>query len=154
VLQFVHVDLGLSSLVVNSPAEHDLHVLFPVASWYCPLKQFGQKLKPASEALPTPQSMHVAAVVAPDVVEYCPCAHGEQVALPVDVLYVPGSQTAHGPPFGPEEPALQMQLAKVPLPSGEYEFEGHPVQAEAPDSEYSPAPHAVLHVLCPVEPCL
>jgi hypothetical protein len=80
------------------------------------------------EYFPTEQKLlHVAAVVAPDVVEYCPCAHGEQVALPVDILYFPASQLVQGPPFGPEEPALQMQLAKVPLPSGEYVFEGHPV---------------------------
>ena len=34
-----------------------------------------------------------------------------------------------------------MQLARVPLASGEYEYDGHAVHAEAPASEYFPASH-------------
>ena len=49
------------------------------------------------------------------------------IAGPVNDLYVPATHTAHAPPSGPEEPALQMQLVKLELPAGELEFVGQSV---------------------------
>jgi hypothetical protein len=38
--------------------------------------------------------------------------------------YLPAAHTAHGPPFWPEYPVLQVQLVKAALPAGELEFDG------------------------------
>jgi hypothetical protein len=62
------------------------------------------------------QVLHVVLVVAPDAIEYVPAPQSEHVAAPVDVLYFPATHRLHGPPSGPVDPALQVQLAKVPLP--------------------------------------
>jgi hypothetical protein len=63
-----------------------------------------------------------------------------QVAAPVDDLYFPAVHAAHGPPFGPVDPALQVQLVKAALPAGALEFDGqarHTTEVEAPtDVEY------------------
>ena len=57
--------------------------------------------------------------MAPVLVEYLPAPQSVHVAGPVDVLYFPATQFEHAPPSGPVHPALQIQLAKVPLPAGE-----------------------------------
>jgi hypothetical protein len=49
---------------------------------------------------------------------------------PVDTLYFPAMHGAHVPPSGPDEPALQVQLVKAPLPAGELEFDGQALQVE------------------------
>ncbi len=73
--------------------------------------------------------------------------------LPLAILYVPATHAAHGPPFGPVYPALQMQaVTAVPWP-GELEFAGHVKQfvtAEAPvEAEYVPGAQLV-HVALPL----
>ena len=54
---------------------------------------------------------------------------------------------AHGPPFGPVDPVLQVQLVKAALPAGELEFDGQTLHVElaaAPTAaEYVPAPQSV-----------
>ena len=48
-------------------------------------------------------------------------------ADPVDVLYFPATHSAHGPPFGPVDPVLQVQFVKAALPAGELELVGQTV---------------------------
>ena len=50
-----------------------------------------------------------------------------QAADPVDVLYFPATHAVHGPPSGPVDPALQVQLVKAALPAGELESAGQAV---------------------------
>ena len=50
-----------------------------------------------------------------------------QAADPVDVLYFPATHAAHGPPLGPVDPALQVQLVKAAMPAGEVELDGQTV---------------------------
>ena len=50
-----------------------------------------------------------------------------QAADPVDALYFPDTHAEHGPPFGPVDPALQVQLVKAALPAGEVELVGQAV---------------------------
>ena len=73
----------------------------------------------------------------------------------VDDLYLPATHVEHGPPSGPDEPALQVQLVSAPLPGPEYELEGHAEHMEsdvAPvTDEYVPAPQ-LLHSASPVVP--
>jgi hypothetical protein len=54
-----------------------------------------------------------------------------QAADPVDVLYFPATHAAHGPPFGPVDPALQVQLVKAALPAGELELVGQVVHDDS-----------------------
>jgi hypothetical protein len=68
--------------------------------------------------------MHVEITEAPTAVEYIPAQQVEQVALPVNDLYVPATHAAHEPPSGPVDPALQVQLVKAELPAGALEFDG------------------------------
>jgi hypothetical protein len=68
-----------------------------------------------------------------------------QAADPVDVLYFPATHAVHGPPFGPVDPMLQVQLVKAALPAGETEFDGQAVH-DAPEVcpvavPYLPAQH-------------
>jgi hypothetical protein len=98
-----------------------------------------------------PQTMHVVATVAADVVEYVPTAQFTQVvtpavveyfpvtqsahtALPVSILYLPAMQAVHVLPFGPVYPTLQIQAATAELASGELELAGHATQAALPVS--------------------
>jgi hypothetical protein len=57
-------------------------------------------------------------------------AQSEQVAFPVNVLYLPATHAVHGPPSCPVHPALQMQFVFVPLPAGELDFAGQSLQYE------------------------
>ena len=120
--------------------------------------------------------MHVELAEAPTAVEYIPPAQVEQVAAPANTLYVPAAHAAHEPPFGPVDPALQVQLVKAALPEGELEFDGQTKHVEiaedptaveyvpAAQSEqvafpvnvlYLPATHAVHgSPSCPVHPAL
>ena len=66
-----------------------------------------------------------------------------QSPSPVALLYLPAPQAVHGPPSGPRQPALQVQLLKAVLCSGEPEFAGQLLQLSAPDMLlYLPATHA------------
>ena len=60
------------------------------------------------------------------------------------LLYLPALHAVHVPPSGPHQPALQVQLLKAVLCSGEPEPAGQLLQLSAPDmSLYLPATHAV-----------
>jgi hypothetical protein len=72
----------------------------------------------AAEYVPATQSRHVAATVAPTVVEYLPAPQSVQRAAPVPVLYFPAPQAVHVPPLGPVNPTLQTQLASAGEPTG------------------------------------
>jgi hypothetical protein len=75
---------------------------------------------------------------------------------PAHVLYFPATHAVHVPPFGPVDPALQVQLVQAALPAGEMESAGQAVQSADPANVlYFPATHAV-HVppSGPVDPAL
>jgi hypothetical protein len=86
---------------------------------------------------------HVAASVAPVLVENVPAPQSVHAALPLLVLYFPATHAVHGPPFGPVEPALHVQEETAELASGELELPGHVmhvVETTAPVLvEYVPA---------------
>jgi hypothetical protein len=90
---------------------------------------------------------HVAASVAPVLVEYIPAPQSVHAALPVLILYLPATQELQGPPSAPVNPALQVQAATVELASGELELVGHVthvVEIVAPVLvEYVPAKQSV-----------
>jgi hypothetical protein len=77
------------------------------------------------------QALHVELVEAPTAAEYVPAPQSVQVAVPVNVLYFPATHAVHGPPSGPENPALQVH--EVTLPGGALEgttaFSTPPVSA-------------------------
>ena len=67
-----------------------------------------------------------------------------QSPSPAALLYLPAPHAVHVPPSGPRQPALQVQLLKAMLCSGELEFAGQLLQLTAPDTFlYLPGPHAV-----------
>jgi hypothetical protein len=68
---------------------------------------------------------HVEASVAPTDMEYVPAKQSVHAAVPVMILYLPETHTAHGPPSGPVKPMLQTQALITELPFGELEFAGH-----------------------------
>ena len=53
--------------------------------------------------------------------------HPEQAPEPIAILYVDAKHAVHSPPSGPVYPWLHLQLARVPLPTAEYEYDGHAV---------------------------
>ena len=67
-----------------------------------------------------------------------------QAPSPAALLYSPAPHAVHAPPSGPRQPALQVQLLKTVLCSGELDSAGQLLQLTAPDTLlYLPAPHAV-----------
>jgi hypothetical protein len=61
-----------------------------------------------------------------------------QVEFPVNTLSFPATHAAHGPPFGPVNPVLQMQLVKDVLPESAKVFDGQSMHVEideAPTAE-------------------
>jgi hypothetical protein len=89
------------------------------------------------------QALHVELAEAPTASEYVPAPQSAQVTVPVNVLYFPATHAAHGPPFGPVDPVLQVQLVKAALPAGELEFDGQALHVELDEAptaaEYVPA---------------
>ena len=90
--------------------------------------------------------MHVDSAMAPVAAELFPAPQSEHTAAPVEDLYLPGVHCVHGPPFGPDAPALQMQLLTDPLLAGELELAGQAVQLPAPDAAYVLTPQSVHDV--------
>ena len=101
------------------------------------------------------------------------CGHPWQTPDPSVLLYLPASHASHGPPSGPDQPALQVQSAEAVLCAGEFEFAGHAEQVDEPvvfeyvplsqtlqtafplTSLYLPASHAVqFPPFCPKKPAL
>jgi hypothetical protein len=77
--------------------------------------------------------------LAPTSAEYVAVPQSVHATLPGLVLYFPATHVEQTPPFGPEDPALQVQIA---LDAAEFEFTGQSTHAEdavAPTvSEYFP----------------
>jgi hypothetical protein len=110
--------------------------------------QLVKAVLPASELDSDGQARHVELALFFTSVEYLPVPQSVHTADPVDALYFPATQSAHVPPSGPVEPALQVQLVKAGLPSGELvSADGqatHVKPASAPTVvEYVPAPQFV-----------
>jgi hypothetical protein len=59
--------------------------------------------------------------VAPINVEYVSVMHFVHKAGPDAILYLPATHSTHTPPFGPVDPALQMQSVCSLLASGAFE---------------------------------
>jgi hypothetical protein len=68
---------------------------------------------------------HVDSPTAPTAAEYIPRAQSSQASEPLLSLYFPAGQSVHVPPFGPDEPTLQVQSVLTTLPALESEFSGH-----------------------------
>jgi hypothetical protein len=70
---------------------------------------------------------------------------------PVALFHVPVGHATHGPPSGPVNPALQVQLVSDVLVLGEVEFAGHARQVAVSVApavpEYVPSAHAVQAAL-------
>jgi hypothetical protein len=82
---------------------------------------------------------HAVAFVAFVIVEYVPAAQSVHAALPIVVLYFPGTQAVHGPPSGPVNPALQPT-------------DTHALIFELPAADVEPAGHATQPVAAHVAP--
>ncbi len=94
-------------------------------------------------------SGHPTHVVEPETAEYVPAPQSVHVATPVVPLNLPATHSVHGPPFGPDEPALHVQAISAELEIGEYELEGHTphtLVVALTAVEYLPASQSV-HVL-------
>jgi hypothetical protein len=109
--QFRHVVLDDEPLMTEYlPAAHAMQsdsASLPIVSRYVP----GGQSRQFAEAL--------------TAVEYFPASQSEHESDPVDTLYFPVTHAVQIPPFGPVDPALQVQLVKPKLPTGELEFDGH-----------------------------
>jgi hypothetical protein len=86
--------------------------------------------------LPTPQSTHDPAMVAPTTAEYFPREQREHGVDPFTSLYVPASHAVHFVPSGPVYPWLHLQLVGSPLPAPEYVWDGQSTHAEPDVAEY------------------
>ena len=142
-------------------ASHSIHAALPGTDLYFPAAQTAQG-PPAGPEVPASQIQELAepdpgelaefagqftqvfALVAPTSAEYVPALHNAQAPLPVATLYLPASQSEHGPPFGPVLPALHMHAVWAVLAVGASEFAGHCVHV-ALDA----APTAPENVPCP-----
>ncbi len=97
------------------------------ANTTCRGEQLVKAALPAGEVEFDGQAMHVELAEDPPAVEYVPASQSEHAADPVDVLYFPATHAAHGPPFGPVDPVLQVQFVKAALPAVELELVGQAV---------------------------
>ena len=100
--------------------------------------QFVKAELPTGEVELDGQGMHVELADCLSCVEYFPVPQSVHATAPVDDLYVPATHAAHGPPFGPVHPEVQVQLVKAALPAGALEF-GRQVR----HVEFAVAPTAV-----------
>ena len=73
------------------------------------------------------QLMHASAVDAPTVVEYVPPGQSTHDADPGLAVYLPAPHVAHGPPSGPEYPAMHTQSLAASLPAGASDPDGQGV---------------------------
>jgi hypothetical protein len=65
------------------------------------------------------------------LVEKLPAKQSVHATLPVLILYLPATQAEQTPPFGPVNPALQVQSPAAELALYEMELEGHVIQVVA-----------------------
>jgi hypothetical protein len=150
-----HVELADAPTAVEYvPAPQSVQVAVPDNSLYFP-GTHATHTSPFGPVDPVLQVQLVKAVLPAGELEFDGQAMhvklGDAVAVPVNTLYVPATHaellTAHGPPFGPVDPVLQVQLVKAALPAGELAFDGQALHVElaaAPTAvEYVPAPQSV-----------
>ena len=118
------------------PASHSMQTEAPAAE-YLPAPQIAQveaTVAPtAAENLPAGQSEQVDEELAPITFEYVPAAQSKHAAEPGSSLYVPPGHAEQGPPCGPVNAALQVQLLRRVLPAGEEEPSGHEMQSDERD---------------------
>jgi len=110
------------------------------------------------EYVPAEHAAHTIAETAPTVIEYVPFTHSVHTTLPVATLNFPAKHFVHGPPSGPDAPAVHAQLE---LPKGELESVGHGEHADsavasstdenlpAPQSRQALAPASDLYLPAP-----
>jgi hypothetical protein len=67
---------------------------------------------------------HAEIDVAPITLEKVFAEQLVHTAVPITVLYFPGTHNAHGPPFGPVAPALQVQAVSAELLTTELDMLG------------------------------
>ncbi len=149
----------------NVPARQSVHVAGPVSVLYLPAAHWRHvpplgpddpmlHVQLVEAGLPAGddasedvvQAVHVDSANAPLAVEYLPAPQSVHVAGPVPILYLPATHAVQVPPFGPENPTLQMQPAKAEVPAGEFEFSGQVmlVSVAAPvPTRYLPAAESV-----------
>lgn len=97
--------------------------------------QLAAAVLPCGEFELAGHARHVAAAVAPAVVEYVPFPQSVHSALPLTVLYLPASQAVHELLSGPVYPAPQsaaIQAALDELAIGEVKPVGHAMHAPEP----------------------
>jgi hypothetical protein len=167
--QALHVELAAAPTAVEYVlAPQSRQVTVPVNDLYFPATHSAQgppfgpvdpvlQVQLVKDALPSGelefggQALHFEMAVAPTAAEYVPAPQGVQVTVPVNALYFPAVHGAHGPPFGPVDPVLQVQLVKAELPTGEMEFDGQGLHLEIADAptavEYVPAPQPMQAAL-------
>jgi hypothetical protein len=149
--------------VEKVPALHSEHAALPLASLYLLAShavhappcgpevpamqaQSTKRLEPAALVVFAGHALQVSCDMALDAVEYVSAPHSAHAALPGSDWYFPASQTAQGPPAGPDVPALHIQEVAERDPGELLEFAGQRTQVcslVAPTSaEYVSASHA------------
>ena len=157
-VQFRHVPAPLAPTVPEYVfAPQSRQVSFPVTPLYLPAAHRVHKLPfPLAPALHRHSTLgssasafaaHARQTVEPTPGMYVPAAQDVQLLFPVTFLYLPGTHSEHGPPFGPVAPALHTHAVTTELDTDEFELSAHATQtsdAFAPTiPEYVPAPQLV-----------
>ena len=148
------VELLAPAVTEYAPSAQDLHVaeeFAAVSDEYVPATQLTHALAPAAAYVPTGHKAHTLALVAPVAFEYSPAVQFAHGLDPVTVLYRPTAHTVQAPPFGPENPASQVQLTRNPLEAAAREFNGHKLQLGLPSGDHWPSGHW-RHVSFPTAP--
>lgn len=86
---------------------------------------------PEFENVSVGQLVHTVKMVAATEEEYVPATHKVHAYDPDAGLYVPSSHAVHGPPSGPEYPALHRHSATDVRPATLLEFVGQTVSTVA-----------------------
>ena len=139
-----------SVLGLLNPAlqEQFIFMVDPAAesAWTPQGRQLSTPLLPiVVEYLPAPQTVHTVAVER----ENLPAAHSTHDAEPGRSLNVPAAHAKQGPPLGPVNPALQLQLLSEKLPAEDEEFGAHTLHTLEPAMGANlPTMHA-MHTPCP-----
>jgi len=105
--------------VLNVPATHARHT--PPSGPVYPLLHTHSALEPPDCEF-APQFEHTKTDVAPITLEKVFAEQLVHTAVPVTLLYLPGTHNAHGPPLGPLAPVLQIHDVTTELPATELEL--------------------------------